>query len=130
MFLTPAVSRAARSEASGGHQPGTGWRRLDQPVRLGSEGRVLHFTWQSTLRRVGEGVENTLTCHFICMLNGFGYWLPFDVAQQCDARLEQHFEFRRSHEDEQRIPRCHQFAALFRTEHLQFRLAARYGLYC
>ena len=32
--LTPAVSRAARSEASGGHQPGTGWRRLDQPVRL------------------------------------------------------------------------------------------------
>ena len=32
--LTPAVSRAARSEASGGHQPGTGWRRLDHPVRL------------------------------------------------------------------------------------------------
>jgi hypothetical protein len=38
--LTPAVSRAARSEASGGHQPGTGWRRLDQPVRLGSVGRI------------------------------------------------------------------------------------------
>jgi len=35
--LTPAVSRAARSEASGGHQPGTGWRRLDQPVRLRRE---------------------------------------------------------------------------------------------
>ena len=32
--LTPAVSRAAKSEASGGHQPGTGWRRLDQRVRL------------------------------------------------------------------------------------------------
>ena len=45
--LTPTVSRAARSEASGGHQPGTGWRRLDQPVRLGSEGRVLHFTCES-----------------------------------------------------------------------------------
>ena len=31
--LTPAVSRAVRSEASGGHQPGTGWCQLDQAFR-------------------------------------------------------------------------------------------------
>lgn len=30
--LTPAVSCAVRSEASGGNQP-QGWRQLDQPVR-------------------------------------------------------------------------------------------------
>ena len=57
--LTPAVSRAARSEASGGHQPGTGWRRLDQPVRLGSEGRVLRFT--SELILIWHSVDHFTT---------------------------------------------------------------------
>lgn len=60
--LTPAVSRTARSEASGGYQPGTGWCRLDQPVRLGSVGTVVHFNFEFKLVHVDVAFWRIFEC--------------------------------------------------------------------